>query len=270
MIVNEDLSYYIAGLWEGDGYIVAANSKTKYFTFVIMFNKNNIVLANFLKFYLGYGYIKYKTCENSLALTISNQKGLISIVKLLNGKLRTPKICKFNILIDWLNLQDPALNLVKYDINISNLTANYWFTGFCEACGYFDIRTSSFKQKSDIVFRLRIEQRMLNPITKLSYYDILSLISGVFLTKLKKIDRKYNSYYYICCINKNSIEKLNLYFFKFNLLGIKFLDFNLWIKAYILYKNRIKITPNLIEDLKKYKYQMNSRRTSFFLSHFNK
>ena len=106
MRVNEDLSYYIAGLWEGDGFIVAADSKTKYFTFVVNFNKNNKALADFLKFYIGYGYIKHKTRENFLVLTISNQKGLINIVKLLNGKLRTPKICKFNMLIDWLNLID--------------------------------------------------------------------------------------------------------------------------------------------------------------------
>lgn len=270
MRVNEDLSYYIAGLWEGDGYIVAVNSKIKYFIFAITFNKNNIVLAEFLKFYIGYGYIRHKTCENSLILTISNQKGLISIVKLLNGKLRTPKICKFNMLIDWLNLKNPTLNLVKYDININNLITNYWFTGFCEACCRFDIRISSFKQKSDVVFRLRIEQCMFDPITKISYYDILNLISETFLTKLKKIDGKFNSYYYICCINKVSIEKLNSYFFEFNLLGIKLLDFNLWIKAYILYNNRIKITSDLIKDLKNLKYQMNSRRTNFFLSHFNK
>jgi hypothetical protein len=42
------------------------------------------------------------------------------------------------------------------------------------------------------------------------------------------------------------------------------------IKAFNLYQNRNKITVDLIKELKNIKNQMNSRRSDFFLSHFNK
>lgn len=269
-MINKDLSYYIAGLWEGDGHIITRSLKTKQYSFAIIFNKNNIALAKYLNSYIGYGFIRQKKRENAVVLIVTNQKGLIAVVNLINGKLRTPKIYKFNLLIDWLNLKNTNLNLIKFDVDSTELIKNYWFAGFCEADGCFDIRISSNKQKSRIAFRLRLDQRLYDPITKISYYDSMNRIAKTFESKLIKIDKNVNSYFHICCINRKSLDNIILYFSEFNLLGIKFLDYNLWLKAYNIYKSRMKITPELILDLKKIKYQMNSRRTDFYLPHFNK
>jgi hypothetical protein len=81
-------------------------------------------LAEYLKSYIGYGFLRNKVKENAIVLTISNQKGLFRIVDLLNGKLRTPKIFKFNLLIDWLNTKyNTSIN--KLNLDTSSIIDNY-------------------------------------------------------------------------------------------------------------------------------------------------
>ena len=266
-MINQEQGWdnYIAGLWEGDGHIVVKNEKTTNFTFAITFHKNNIQLAEKIQSIIGFGYLRIKIKENALVLMIGNKKGLEAIVKLINGKLRTPKIHKFNLLIDWLNLKNKENKIIKYDINQTNLFLNNWLSGFTEADACFDIRITESKQKSRIAFRYRLDQRMQDPLTKISYESCLLSITNIFDVKLKTVNKKQGSYYHISITNFKSLEKLILYFNKFPLYGIKLLDYNDWLKAYHTYQNRNKITPELIIELKKIKYQMNSRRTDFNL-----
>jgi hypothetical protein len=56
-----------------------------------------------------------------VVLTVSNLKGLLIIVDLINGKLRTPKVRQLNNLINWLNqnkgLAIPQMNLDETPLN---------------------------------------------------------------------------------------------------------------------------------------------------------
>ena len=56
-----------------------------------------------------------------MVLTVSNLKGLLIIVDLINGKLRTPKVRQLNNLINWLNqnkgLAIPQMNLDETPLN---------------------------------------------------------------------------------------------------------------------------------------------------------
>jgi hypothetical protein len=131
------------------------------------------------------------------------------------------------LLIDWLVSK---LNIIieKNDVDCSSIIQNYWFAGFCEADACFDVRISQIQQKSHIAFRWRLDQRMIDPITKKSYKFCLSLITDFFNVKLKQIDKKHGSYYHISITRFDSLYKIILYFHDFNLLGVKSLDFNLW------------------------------------------
>lgn len=263
MINGRDIDEYIAGLWEGDGHLIIMSEKTHQFTFAITFNKNNEKLANYILSYIGYGYLREKKRENALVLMIGNLKGLTIITKIINGKLRTPKINKFNKLIDWLNLKNNNEIIKKYEKNTNKILNDSWFCGFTEADGCFDIRITEGKEKSRIAFRYRLDQRMYDPITKESYESILNMISTAFNTKLKIVNKKQGSYYHISITSQESLIILIEYFQKYNLLGVKSLDYTNWYKGYKLYQERIKITPELIKELKEIKYQMNSRRTDF-------
>src|ERR1700740_555453 len=101
-IKNNDLilSYYLAGLIEGDGYI-SINNKNKVIL-GITFNVKDLYLAEKLLNYFEQGFIvKRKT--NSIELRFTSVKVLKKIIHLVNGKLRTPKIDQLYKLIDWMN-----------------------------------------------------------------------------------------------------------------------------------------------------------------------
>jgi LAGLIDADG endonuclease len=96
---NNDLilSYYLAGLIEGDGYI-SINNKNRVIL-GITFNKKDLYLAEKILIYFKQGFIvKRKT--NSIELRFTSIKVLKKIITLINGKLRTPKIDQLYKLID--------------------------------------------------------------------------------------------------------------------------------------------------------------------------
>jgi hypothetical protein len=95
-----------------------------------------------------------------------------------------------------------------------------------EADGCFYIRMTRAPHKSRIAFRFSIDQRMFDPITNESYYNILKNICDIFAIKLKIINRKNNkSYYRIETVRKDSLLKLIIYFDKYKLIGKKKLDY---------------------------------------------
>jgi hypothetical protein len=98
---NNQLNYYLAGLIESDGSIIVPklNSNNKP-TISIVFNIKDLPLAIKIKNVLGYGSIQKISDKNAVNLVIRNKKGIINLITLINGKLRTPKIFKFHDLID--------------------------------------------------------------------------------------------------------------------------------------------------------------------------
>lgn len=266
-LTDEDFSFYLAGLWEGDGHLVLPSNKVKQGIFAITFHQNNNQLVNYIKAFIGFGFIRKKVRERALVLTITNKLGLLKVISLINGKLKTPKIFKFNLLIDLINLKY-NLKIIKYDINNLAILDNYWLAGFSEADACFDIQLSSSKKKAKISFRYRLDQRMYDPNSKLSYFNCLSLISSTFFSRLCVRKRKAAEYYHITISSKLGIDLLLFYFNKFSLLGIKLLDFNCWKEGIYLYKTRTRINPELILKLKALKSKMNSRRVDFDLIHF--
>src|SRR3984957_12516138 len=97
---------YLAGLIEGDGTIIVPKTerspkgKLNYPSIQIVFHLKDFPLALMIQKILGFGSIIRKKGVNAYIYTIDNNEGLISIVNLINGKLRTPKIYAFQNLID--------------------------------------------------------------------------------------------------------------------------------------------------------------------------
>ncbi|KAH9879744.1 hypothetical protein J1614_002242 [Plenodomus biglobosus] len=80
---NEQLGYYLAGLVDGDGHF----SKDQ--QLVIVFSSPDAFLAYYLKEKLGYGNVKKVKDKNAYLLIISNKEGMLQVINLINGKLRT-------------------------------------------------------------------------------------------------------------------------------------------------------------------------------------
>ena len=121
---------YLTGLVEGDGTIIvpkqarSPKGKLNYPSIQIVFDERDLPLAVIIQKELGFGSISKTKGVNAYRFSINNFEGIITMVKLMNGYFRTPKIIMFNRLIDYLNQKDPNLLLTKKDIDNSLLDSN--------------------------------------------------------------------------------------------------------------------------------------------------
>jgi hypothetical protein len=115
---NEKLGYYLAGLIDGDGHFSKAPQ------LVIVFSSSDAFLAYYLKERLGYGNVKKVKDKNAYLLIVSNKEGILHVINLINGKLRTEH--RFNQVVDNIlshtRFTDQNLN---FTINSSNNFDNH-------------------------------------------------------------------------------------------------------------------------------------------------
>jgi hypothetical protein len=108
---NKDLNklpfaYYLTGLIEGDGSIIvpktlrSLNGKLNYPSIQIIFQSKDIPLALLIQKTLGFGSLSKKKGLNAYVFSINNYEGLILVINLINGNMRTPKINSLYQLID--------------------------------------------------------------------------------------------------------------------------------------------------------------------------
>jgi hypothetical protein len=97
---------YLAGLIEGDGTIIVPKSersskgKLNYPSIQIVFHLKDLPLALLIQKNLGFGSISRKKNVNAYILSINNKEGILTLIQLLNGNMRTPKINSLYNLID--------------------------------------------------------------------------------------------------------------------------------------------------------------------------
>ena len=219
-----DIGPYLAGLFEGDGHvslskIINSKGKISYPYLAITFVNKDLPLINKLLELCG-GRLRYKTKENAIVWIVNTHKELISLINLMNGYLRTPKINKFNELIVWLN-ERYHYNIQTYSPDTSDLNSNGWLAGFIDADGGFKIRytekridelTKKVLVKGRIEVRFALEQRQnldsLNDND--SYKSILLKIQSFFgiTTDLRISKHNLDKTYWI--VEVTSLDKLNL------------------------------------------------------------
>lgn len=266
---------YLAGLYEADGHIWIQRekgTKTHNPRFCITFALKNEALAKKLLEIIKSGFIRYKLKDNACVLVISPVIGLKNIVNLINGELKTPKIHQLYSLIDWLN-KNHNTNIEKLPLNKDNLQDSSWFSGFVDGDGSFSVQYTKTEQgakKRKISCRLRIEQRILDPVINLSYFDILNQISSFLncklLTRLQKSTD--NTYYTLAASSKVSLNIIISYFNKYPLFSSKFLDYKDWERVAHLILNGQHLTDEGIQIVEYVRSRMNTKRTEFNWDHF--
>jgi len=270
------LGPYLAGLFEGDGHIWLPKNNTKKKhnpRFCITFALKNEPLAKKLLEMIGYGFIRYKPKNNACVLTVSPVKGLKNIIEYINGEFRTPKIVQLDNLIDWVNLNHSS-NIKKLPLKSKNLDKDSWLAGFIDADGSFSIQHTKLEnaKKRKISCRLRIEQRMIEPITKKSYSDVLTEIADFMCCKLniRKQSSTANEYFNITASSRKSLFIITNYFESFSLFSSKYLDFKDWEGAVILILDNRHYTEEGITKIDTLKNSMNLNRTKFNWDNLNK
>lgn len=274
---HKNMGPYLAGLFEGDGHIWIPKGKVgkKHNPrFCITFGLKNEPLAKKLLSIIEFGHIRYKPKDNACVLIVSPVKGLKKIVKLINGELRTPKINQLFALIDWLN-KSHSSNIKKLPLKKGSINNDSWLSGFVDADGSFSIQHTKVEngaKKRKISCRLRIEQRMLDPITNDSYKNILSEIAMFLECKLltRKQQSTGNEYYTLAASSRKSLLVIVNYFELFPLFSSKYLDYLDWSKAVKLILSDIHYTDKGIIEIDNLKDNMNNKRTYFNWDHLNK
>ena len=265
---------YLAGLFEGDGHIwfPKDNLKKKHNPrFCITFNIKNELLAKKLLETIGYGFIRYKPKDNACVLTVSPVKGLKKIIEYINGELRTPKIVQLHTLIDWIN-KNHSSSTTKLCLKKGKLSKDSWLAGFIDADGSFSIQHTKLEnnaKKRKITCRIRIEQRMFDPINKISYFDVLTEIAEFLNCNLKtrKQTSTGNEYFNITASSRTSLSIIITYFTSFSLYSSKYLDYKDWEKAAALVLSNSHYTEEGIKKIDILKNNMNLKRTYFNWDH---
>lgn len=262
---------YLAGLIEGDGTIVvpkvlrSEKGKLTYAQIQIVFVAKDLPVAFMLAKALGHGSINKRKLSNAYIFTINNRQGLLNLVHLINGYMRTPKHTAFSQLIDWLNERDVNLKLSCLPINTTSLNSDYWLAGFIEADGSFQIRTSLQSKNTRLGCSLEITQSRHSKIGEDNIQFMQSIANTLEVNvNFIRNDSKHPQYRIRTSTLKSNLILIH-YLDIYPLFSSKYMDYQDWRKVVMLFKDKQhRYSQDLILNLKN---QMNDKRSTFNWDH---
>lgn len=269
---NSQLGSYLAGLWEGDGYVtIPISGSTVQLGFT--FSEDNLPLVEALCTKLG-GRINYSKGNNSVDLIFSNAKDLHTILNLINGHVRGPKIHHLCNFVDWLNTnrQNHGKYTFSSKLDTSPLLENAWLAGFWDAEGSFDIQVEEQSEgyaKNRVKVRARISQGLVDSKYKESNEHMMEIIANCLQVNLNTTVRKHGTFYVIESTSPIKLKLLADYLDRFPLLTCKYLNYldfrtclNMMLaNEHLTIEGRIKA--------RQLKNSMNTNRTYFNWDHLN-
>ena len=179
---NSKLGPYLAGLIEGDGtfatHDIKSTSKKYRPKIIIVFKLADLPLAEYLQELTNCGTVYKKSDRGYVLWQIQDIIGVYTIVNIINGYMRTPKIEALNRTINWLNdyigvninsklpstklILSQIKNLEIKGLDNSPIDSNPWLSGFTDADGNFSInihkRTNRNSIRVQLFYRLEIRQ----------------------------------------------------------------------------------------------------------------
>lgn len=238
---NEQLGHYLAGLIDGDGHFSKAQQ------LVIVFSFPDAFLAYYLKEKLGNCNVRKVKDKNAYILIFSKKEGMLNVLNLINGKLRSDN--RFNQVINNILNHDRYKDLTfNFSMNLTDNFNNHWLAGFSDADASFQIK---------IVDRVARDK----PEIRLNYQ--IDHKSDVLLMKIKNYiggnigySKAQDTYYY-GSTSFGSAKNVIEYFNKFNLQSRKHVSYLRWRKVYMLIQNREHLTDNGLSKILKIKALIN-------------
>lgn len=271
--LNQSLfSSYFTGLIEGDGTIITPKTirspkgKLNYPTIQIVFHLKDLPLALLVQKELGVGSLSRKKGVDAYVLTINSYTGILLVISLINGNMRTPKIHSVNALIDFLN-STKETSIEKHPVSIKSLDSNPWLSGFIEADASFQVRTTLSGKYNKLECKLEISQRREHHKGYDNFY-FLSYIAEFLETDVKKIrSDKPKPEYRVRTTNLKGNIKVKNYLLQFPLFGTKHLDSLDWMEIVDMFGKKEHNTDKGKKKIVKIKSGMNNFRTDFTWDH---
>jgi hypothetical protein len=223
---NEQLGHYLAGLIDGDGHFSKAQQ------LVIVFSSPDAFLAYYLKEKLANCNVKKVKDKNAYLLIVSKKEGILNVLNLINGKLRSEN--RFNQVINNILSHDRYKGInINFTINLTDDFNNHWLAGFSDADASFQVKiiNRNTRNKPEIRLNYQIDQK-----------------NNILLTKIKNYlggnigYRKSQDTYYYGSTSFGSAKNVIEYFNQFNLQSRKHVSYLRWRKVYILIQDREHLT----------------------------
>ena len=206
---NEQLGHYLAGLIDGDGHFSKAQQ------LVIVFSSPDAFLAYYLKEKLGNCNVKKVKDKNAYLLIVSKKEGILNVLNLINGKLRSEN--RFNQVINNILNHDRYKGInMNFTMNLTDDFNNHWLAGFSDADASFQVKVinRNTRNKPEIRLNYQIDQK-----------------NNILLTKIKNYlggnigYRKSQDTYYYGSTSFGSAKNVIEYFNQFNLQSRKHVSY---------------------------------------------
>jgi len=213
-ITLSEFGFFLAGLIEGKGTFGANYLE-------IEFSDRNISLAYLIKKRIGYGKVSKNSESKTVRYLCNKTKGLEIILSLINGKL--VYYSKFDQLLKYhypLNFNIEILPPLK-EITLNN----YWFAGFTQSVGSFQISCLNSSQHPGISVNLQF-------LLKHQEENLLKILLPNFSTALLTNNSK--NLYFLKIQDLNTAALLINYFDKFHLFGGPYIEYLKFRKVYIM------------------------------------
>lgn len=243
-INNEQFGHYLAGLIDGDGHFSKAQQ------LVIVFSSPDAFLAYYLKEKLGNCNVRKVKHKNAYLLIVSKREGILKVLNLINGKLRSKN--RFNQVINNIlnhnRYKDVSIN---FTINLTDDFSNYWLAGFSDADASFQVKiiNSNRRNKAEVRLNYQIDQKNNILLMKIKYY--LGGNIGY---------RKTQDTYYYGSTSFGSAKNVIEYFNKFNLQSRKHVSYLRWRKVYTLIQDRQHLTDKGLIKIRRIKSLINDHK----------
>lgn len=256
---NTEFAHYIAGLIEGDGTIHtpkaerSSKGSLNYPSIQIVFHLKDLPLALLIQKELGHGSISRKKGLNAYIYTVNNFDGLMLLISIINGNMKTNKIYALHRLIDWYN-QYKGTSIEKKALNTESIMSNAWLSGFIESDGHFSLRSTEsgkypkIECKFELCFLCSTEPLYIESAKSFMKTIAYSLEIPDYSFKQIKISGTNCVKFSIKTQNIRSNEILVSYLKSFPLYSSKYLIFQDFLLALEIYK-QFKINKKLGYDL---------------------
>lgn len=219
-------SSYLAGLIEGDGTIFvptqerSTKGKKYYPSIQIEFQQKDFPLCIAIQKKLGFGSIAKVKHSASYRLTVNDSKGIKELASLLNGQFRGSKYFQFHKLLVYLGIETMILSKNK-----SSLDSNSWLTGFIEADGSFQVRTSLKSSQKRVILSIEISQARITRYG-CSNYDLMKMIADFLQVSVNETrSERKNPQYRVRTHSVKTNTILSNYLSIYPLQGSKYLDY---------------------------------------------
>ena len=159
--LNDDqFGHYLAGLIDGDGHF------SKQQQLVVAFHKLDASLAYYVKERLGFGSVRKIKEKDCFVLILSSKKGLMNVINLINGKIRTEN--KFNQIVNNIlnsnryieyKIDRVTNSAFVFKLNVDKILENHWLAGFSDADASFQIKVLIVTIELEVRLNYQIDEK---------------------------------------------------------------------------------------------------------------